>query len=47
MNNDFNQTKISDLINYSDNSRNTIKKFLRKIEKNQRIIYLINNIYIN
>ena len=36
MNNDFNQTKISDLINYSDNSRNTIKKFLRKIEKNQR-----------
>ena len=32
----FSQTKISDLISYRGTSKNTIKKFLRKIEKNQR-----------
>ena len=32
----FSHTKLSDLINYQGTSRTTIKKFLRKIEKNQR-----------
>ena len=32
----FSQTKISDLISYRGTSKNSIKKFLRKIEKNQR-----------
>ena len=32
----FNQTKFSDLIGYQGSSKNNLKKFLRKIEKNQR-----------
>ena len=32
----FSQTKLSDLINYQGTNKETIKKFLRKIEKNQR-----------
>ena len=36
MKNSFSQTKLSELINYQGTSQSTIKKFLRKIEKNQR-----------
>ena len=32
----FSQTKLSELINYQGSSLNNLKKFLRKIEKNQR-----------
>ena len=32
----FNQTKFSDLIGYQGRSIRNLKKFLRKIEKNQR-----------
>ena len=34
--NSFSQTKLSELISYQGSSKRTIKKFLRKIEKNQR-----------
>ena len=34
--NSFSQTKLSELINYKGTNKSTIKKFLRKIEKNQR-----------
>ena len=36
MMNSFSQTKLSDLISYQGSNKGTIKKFLRKIEKNQR-----------
>ena len=34
--NSFSKTKLSDLISYQGSNKSTIKKFLRKIEKNQR-----------
>ena len=39
----FSQTKISELTNYQGSSKRTIKKFLRKIEKNQRNSINISN----
>ena len=41
----FNQTKFSELINYQGSSTKNLKKFLRRIEKNQRNSINISNTF--
>ena len=41
----FNQTKFSELINYQGSSTRNLKKFLRRIEKNQRNSINISNTF--
>ena len=41
----FNQTKFSELINYQGSSTQNLKKFLRRIEKNQRNSINISNTF--